>query len=483
MGVQQEIKRGTLAVFLAKYSNILIGLGINSVLARLLSPSEYGTLGIVTVFISFFYILSDIGIGVAIIQNQDLTKKDISDIFKLSVLLSATLAISFFGLSYGIAWYFESEKYIPIGQLLSISVFFSSLSVVPKNLLAKEKTFKLLGTIEVSVAILTGVCVIILAKMGWSYYSIVWRSILTSIIVFFLYLHFSRFKIEKGFGLDGFRKIARYSFFQFAFNFINYFSRNLDNILIGKYMGNQVLGIYNQSYQLMMYPVQNLTHVITPVLHPVLARFRDQPKVIFEEYVKLVNILALLGVPVSILIFFASDEIITILLGAKWLSVIPVLRIFSVTIWIQIITSSAGAIFQAIGRTDVLFKLGLFSALTIISCILTGVIYFESLNAVAFTLSFAFFINFVVIFYILINKLLKESFINFLKPLFTQLPFAIVLILSLFAYQAIFGSDVSPFGKVISLGCKGAITGILFGLFHLKQLKTITDKLTKRSSI
>lgn len=102
------------------------------------------------------------------------------------------------------------------------------------------------------------------------------------------------FGAQSSFGFDGFRKIARYSGFQFAFNIINYFSRNLDNILIGKFMGNQNLGIYSQSYQLMMYPVANLTHVITPVLHPVLARFVDQPKIIFEEYLKVVNILAML---------------------------------------------------------------------------------------------------------------------------------------------------------------------------------------------
>ncbi|CAG5069892.1 Teichuronic acid biosynthesis protein TuaB [Dyadobacter sp. CECT 9623] len=481
MHIQGEIRRGTIAIFISKYSNILIGLGINSVLARLLSPGEYGILGIVTVFISFFYILSDIGIGVAIIQDQTLTQKDTSDIFKISIFLSLVLAISFALLSSAIAWYYESDVYIPIGQLLAISVFFSSMTVVPKSLLSKSRSFRLIGTIEVIVAVCTGGCAIFLASRGWSYYSIVWRSILSSIIIFFLHVYFSKLIVFKGFSLDGFRKIARYSFFQFAFNFINYFSRNLDNILIGKFMGNQSLGIYNQSYQLMMYPVSNLTHVITPVLHPVLAKFKDQPKVIFEEYLKVVNVLSMLGVPISILIFFAADEIIYILLGSKWAGVVPILRIFSVTIWLQMITSSAGAIFQAVGRTDILFKLGLFSAATIVLSIFTGVIYFNSLNATAVSLSIAFAVNFLVVFYILVSNLLRENFGAFLRIISSQLILAIVLIVSLSITERYIITNLGQ-PNILSLAVKVIIVGIAFLLFHFSQFLAILKRFRKTTT-
>ncbi|WP_031526303.1 lipopolysaccharide biosynthesis protein [Dyadobacter crusticola] len=482
MHIQGEIRRGTIAVFISKYSNILIGLGINSVLARLLSPGEYGILGIVTVFISFFYILSDIGIGVAIIQDQSLSQKDTSDIFKISVFLSLVLAVSFALLSSAIAWYYENEVYKPIGQLLAVSVFFSSLSVIPKSLLSKSRSFKLIGTIEVIVAVITGACAIYLASRGWSYYSIVWRSILSSTIIFFLHVYFSKLTIFKGFSLSGFRKIARYSFFQFAFNFINYFSRNLDNILIGKFMGNQSLGIYNQSYQLMMYPVSNLTHVITPVLHPVLAKFKDQPRIIFEEYLKVVNILAMLGVPVSILIFFSADEIIYILLGSKWMEVVPILRVFSITIWVQMITSSAGAIFQAVGRTDTLFKLGLFSAVTIVISIFSGVIYFKSLTATAISLSIAFGVNFITVFFILISNLLKENLAAFIQKIVSQLPLAFVLILLLSGAEKYITPHISSRSHIVLLAIKFSIVGVVFSIFHFKKFSGILKKFSKATS-
>lgn len=476
MQVEQEIKRGTFFVFIAKYSNIFIGLIVNSILARFLTPEEYGTVGVVTVFITFFGILGDIGIGTSIVQNRDLTKKDISDIFKISAILSVFLGLAFYLISYGIAWFYESDIYILIGQLLAVSIFFSSLSGVPKSLLIKRKSFKLLGFIEVTAGVITGFLVIYLAKKGYSYYSIVWRSIVTNAMLFGMYLYFSKMEVVKGMGFGGFRKIARYSFFQFAFNFINYFSRNLDNILIGKFMGNQNLGIYNQSYQLMMYPVANLTHVITPVLHPVLAKFVDQPNVIFREYLKVVNILAMLGVPISIFVFFASRELVYLLLGEKWMEVASVLQIFGVSIWVQMINSSGGAIFQAIGRTDMLFKMGIFSTITTVSATVLGIVFFKSLTLTALCISVAYALNFVIVYYVLIDRLLKEDFFVFVKTIIQHGTLGVVLILLLYASQFLFDLSGSSITIIWSILVKIVITGAVFIAFHFSIFKDLAKR-------
>ena len=477
MRVDQEIKKGTFFVFISKYSNILIGLVINSILARFLSPNEYGVVGVVTVFITFFSILGDIGVGSAIVQNRDLTGKDISDIFKVTILLSTCLGLIFYLLSYSIAWFYESDKYIPIGQLLAISVFFSSLSGVPRSLLMRDKSFKLLGGIEVAASVTTGILVVFLAVKGYSYYSIVWRSILSNLMICLMCFYFSKLRLMEGFGFGGFRKIARYSGFQFAFNFINYFSRNLDNILVGKFMGNQNLGIYNQSYQLMMYPVANLTHVITPVLHPVLARYVNQPKTIFEEYLKVVNILAMLGIPISIFVFFSSKEIVYLVLGSKWMEVAPVLQIFGASIWLQMINSSGGAIFQSMGRTDMLFKMGILATFTTISATLLGILYFKSLTLTALCISIAIATNFVIVYYVLINRILGSSFTRFLKVIVRHLGLAAVLIVLLYLTQVFFNPKPNNSNLFYLLILKSAILGITFLAFHFEMVMGLVKKI------
>lgn len=483
MRVDQEIKRGTFFVFISKYSNILIGLVINSILARFLSPNEYGIVGVVTVFITFFSILGDIGVGTAIVQNRDLTGKDVSDIFKITILLSICLGLAFYLLSYGIAWFYESDVYIRIGQLLAISVFFSSLSGVPRSLLMREKSFKLLGGIEIVASLTTGILVVFLAIKGYSYYSIIWRSILSNVMICAMCLYFSKLRLMEGFGFGGFRKIARYSGFQFAFNFINYFSRNLDNILIGKFMDNQNLGIYSQSYQLMMYPVANLTHVITPVLHPVLARYVEQPKIIFEEYLKVVNILALLGIPISIFVFFSSNEIVYLVLGSKWMDVAPVLQIFGASIWLQMVNSSGGAIFQSMGRTDMLFKMGILSTFTTISATLLGILYFKSLTLIALCISIAIATNFIIVYYVLINRILSGSFMRFLKVIFKHIRLALVLAIFLYLTQVFGNFKPDSAGIIYLFLIKSAILGITFFAFHYEMVMGIARKVLSNISV
>lgn len=464
MQVQQEIKRSTLIVFISKYSGVLIGILINSTLARLLSPNEFGILGVVTVFITFFNILSDIGLGSGIVQNQSLTARDASDLFKLSAMLSLALALLFSVCAFGIASFYDNQEYIRICQMLSVHLFFSALAVIPRNLLVKEKAFKTLGLVDTSVALSTGLIAILLAWQNFSYYAMVWRSIITSILVFSLYFFLSKLKLHKGLSFAGAKKIAGYSSFQFAFNFINYFSRNLDNILIGKFMGSASLGIYNQAYQLMIYPISYLTNVITPVLHPILAKFQDNKPVIFQEYVKVVNILAKLGIPLSIFIYFAADEIILIMLGNQWLGVIPILKILSLSVWVQMISSSSGSIFQASGRTDLLFLSGLLAAVFVVCSILTGILYFKSVEMTAVLIVVSFYINFVQAFYILIKIVLKSSLMTFARIFVRQVPQALVLGLCLFAFTY-YDDQIAKISVVISISVKLvllALSGLIF---------------------
>lgn len=483
MKVQQEIKRGAIIVFITKYSGILLGLAVNSILARLLSPAEFGIVGIVTVFISFFNILSDIGLGSAIIQKQGFTNKDFSDIFKVSVLISVALAIVFALFSYAIAAFYDDKIYIPISQLLAVQVFFSALSIVPKNMLIKAQAFKTIGFIDVSCAFLTGLLAIALAYQNFSFYSIVWRSVAYSVLLFALYFAKSGLKIQSGISFTGIRGIAKYSSYQFAFNCVNYFSRNLDNILVGKFIGNAGLGLYNQAYQLMMYPVSNLTHVITPVIHPILAKYQNNKAVIFQEYVKIVKILAILGFPISVFIYFSSPEIIHIFLGEKWTEVVPILRILSVSIWIQMIMSSSGSIYQAAGRTDLLFTAGLLCGAIMMVSILFGVLYFKSLEQTAILLVIAFYLNFAVIFYVLIKTVLQQSVFEFYAMLARQIPSLIVLILAYLAEKNLAKDwTTGPSMLIISLGIKLCIMGLVTAIFNFPLIEPYVKKLSTLKS-
>jgi O-antigen/teichoic acid export membrane protein len=223
--------------------------------------------------------------------------------------------------------------------------------------------------------------------------------------------------------------------------------------------------------------------VITPVLHPVLARYIDQPKTIFEEYLKVVNILAMLGIPISIFVFFSSNEIVYLVLGSKWMEVAPVLQIFGASIWLQMVNSSGGAIFQSMGRTDMLFKMGILSTITTISATLIGIFYFKSLTLTALCISIAIATNFIIVYYVLINRILKASFTRFLKIIGKHVKLAAVLVVLLYLTQ-IFGNFKQDNASLIYLFLiKAGIAGITFVAFHFEMVMGMTKKVLANVSV
>lgn len=421
-----NLREGIVITFIAKYSNIIVQLLISSVLARLLGPEEFGVVAIITVFTSFFTILGDMGLGPAIIQNKSLDENNISDIFKFSMIVSVVMAILFYGFSHFIAFFYSNEIYIKLGVMLSLSVMFSILKIVPNALIYKSKNFKLSGIIQIIANLSIGCITILLAIKGWSYYALVLDSIFKSVLIFILCLYFSRIRLKKGFKISSIKKIGSYSSYQFSFNFINYFTRNLDNILTGKFLGSSTLAYYDKAYKLMLYPIQNLTHVITPVLHPVLSEYQDQPDIIYEAYIKIVKILAYIGVFISVFCFFSSTEIIRIMYGPKWDQTIPIFRVLSLSIVVQMVLSSIGSIFQATGHVDKLFRTGVISSIFTVCAILIGVIS-GSLLVLAIGVTISFVFNFIQCFYVLITQVFNKSFLEFILGLKNVVTIGIIM--------------------------------------------------------
>ncbi|WP_315067195.1 lipopolysaccharide biosynthesis protein [uncultured Clostridium sp.] len=475
MSNKSKLKNGIIVTFAAKYSNIIVQLIVNSILARLLMPEEFGVIAIITVFISFFSILGDMGIGPAIIQNKSLEDEEISNIFKFSIIAAVIIAIGFYFFSYFIAFFYTNRIYVRLGFLLSFSVFFSICNIVPNALIYKKQNFKLVGMINICVNIGVGIITITLALNRWSYYSLIFDSILKSLFIFIFSFLFSKIKVKKGYSYNSIKKIKNYSSYQFLFNFINYFTRNLDNILIGKFLGASILGYYDKSYKLMLYPVQNLTNVITPVLHPVLSEYQNQVEVIYATYIKIVKVLAYIGVFVSVYCFFSSREIIRIMYGANWDQSISVFRILSISIVIQMVLSSIGSIFQATGYVNKLFSTGVISACFTITAIMIGVIN-KSINMLAMGIVISFAFNFIQCFYVLITQVFKKKFSIFM------LNFKNILVVGFIMVCGYLLTEKMPIENVLISAIVKLVVGImtyLIGLIITKEYKLLKSIIVK----
>lgn len=459
--IKHQLFSGVFYTALAKYSGIVISLVVAGILARLLSPDDFGVVAIATVIIAFFNLFTDMGVSPAIVQHKLLTKDELSDIFSFTVWTGIGISILFFTASWIIADYYESEILITLCQLLSVNLFFASANIVPGALFYRNKEFKFIAVRSFIIQIVGGAGAVTAALCGAGLYALIINPILSSILIFIISYQRYPQRLRFTLGLKVLRKIFSYSAYQFLFNVINYFSRNLDKLLIGKYMSMSALGYYEKSYRLMMLPLQNITQVITPVMHPVFSDFQNDKERLATSYERIIRFLSFIGLPLSVLLFFTAEEITLIIFGDQWLPSVPVFQILSISVGIQIILSSSGSIFQAAGDTKSLFICGLFSSMLNIAGMLFGIFYFGTLTAVATCIVITFTLNFVQCYRQMYQVTFRRNIRLFLRQLISPSIMSLIIIACLTPLQY-FLEDMNIF---ITLFLKSISCFIIFGTY------------------
>lgn len=457
--IRKQLFSGVFYTALAKYSNIIISLIVAGILARLLSPDDFGVMAIATVIIAFFNLFTDMGISPAIVQHKSLTKHELSDIFSFTVWTGIGMAILFFAASWIIADYYQSDILRTLCQLLSINLFFASANIVPEALFYRNKEFKFIAIRSFAIQLIGGTGAVIAALCGAGLYALIINPILSSSLIFLISCRRYPQQLRFTLGLHALRKIFSYSLYQFMFNVINYFSRNLDKLLIGKYMGMSSLGYYEKSYRLMMLPLQNITQVITPVMHPIFSDYQNDKEKLVSSYERIVRFLAFIGLPLSVLLLFIAREVTLIIFGDQWIPSIPIFQILTLSVGIQIILSSSGSIFQAAGDTRSLFVCGLFSSILNVTGIMLGIFYFGTLTAVATCIVITFTINFIQCYWQMYRVTFRRNAKSFVQQLLSPLLLSILLALFLLPLQFLL-DETNIF---ISLIAKSLVCFIIFG--------------------
>lgn len=457
--IKRQLFSGVFYTALAKYSGVIISLVVAGVLARLLSPDDFGVVAIATVIIAFFNLFTDMGVSPAIVQHKSLNKEELSDIFSFTVWTGIGISVLFFAASWLIADYYESDILRILCQLLSVNLFFASATIVPGALFYRNKEFKFIAIRSFIIQISGGTAAVTAALCGAGLYALIITPILSSILIFVISYRRYPQRLRFTLGLTVLRKIFSYSAYQFLFNVINYFSRNLDKLLIGKYMSMSDLGYYEKSYRLMMLPLQNITQVITPVMHPIFSDFQNDKVKLATSYERIIRFLSFIGLPLSVLLFFTAKEVTLIIFGNQWLPSVPVFRILSLSVGIQIILSSSGSIFQAAGDTRSLFVCGLFSSTLNVAGILLGIFYFGTLTAVASCIVVTFTVNFIQCYWQMYRVTFRKSIRPFVRQLISPLAVSCLMTLALIPMQYAM-EEMNIFVTIIA---KGIISFIIFG--------------------
>lgn len=472
---KRQFISGVFYTSISKYVGIFVQIIITMILARLLDPSDFGVIAIASVFISFINLLTDFGFGPAIIQSDDLDKKDLSSLFSLTFLIGIVAAIILFLSATPIGDYYNDKQVANVTRTLSVNIIFTALNIVPNALLLKAKRFKFIAIRTLSMQILGGMVGVVFALYGLGLYALVLQSIVYSLGIFLFNYIQNPFRFVNRIYKASIKKVIGFSVFQFMSSIINYITKNIDKPLVGRYLSLSSLGYYEKSYRLMQMPVDNLTYVFTPVMQPIFKDLKHDLKQMLQKYSKLLAALSLVGFPISVALYFMGYDLIHIFYGGKWDAAVIPFQYLSLSVGFMILMSSSGPIYQASNNVRFQLVVNITELVISLVCLFIG-LQTRSVNLVAAAISIGIVIRFFSVFSILSIGVFSVSPVKLLRPILpgTLLSFAVGAVFYLLSN--IMGEMNSPLRLCIYAVLLLLIIGITLYFNKTLNLKSIIKK-------
>jgi len=360
--LKKKSARGGMMTMLAQAVTIAVQLISTVVLARFLSPEDYGVMAMVMAVTAFAGLFREMGLSSAAIQKKDLTRGQQSNLFWLNVAMGSLLTLMVALGSPLVAWFYKKPELTIVTLALSANFIIGSLATQHGAMLVRNMQFGRQSIATVSGAVVSLIVAVVLALQGKGYWSLVWGTLAGGMITTLSTLWLSPFRPGRPSRGQGIREMLGFGANVTAFNFVNYFARNLDNLLIGRVWGASALGNYSRAYQLLMFPITAIRGPITSVAFPAMSRLQDEPQAYRAYYRRIIMVLANLTMPISAFLFVASAPVILLVLGEKWEGVIPIFSMLAITAFIQTPYSLTGMIQLSLGRGGKYFRMGVVGA-------------------------------------------------------------------------------------------------------------------------
>lgn len=285
--------RGGFSILAAKSIQFILSTGGTVVLARLLLPADFGLIGMVAVITGFAAMFKDAGLSMATIQKEKITNEQISTLFWINLGITTILGLLITLAAPLAASFYKRPELTAVTVSLALAFAINGLVIQHQALLRRHLRFGALAAIQILAQATQLLTSILLALLGFGYWALVgglFAQAAASVLSTFFYCPWIPGKARRGTGV---REMLRFGSHLTAFNFANYFSRNLDRLLIGRHFGAEALGLYSKAYQLFMMPVAQIRNPINQVLMPVLSRLKNDPDRYRKYYRRMVEILAL----------------------------------------------------------------------------------------------------------------------------------------------------------------------------------------------
>jgi len=351
-----QVARGFIWSGIERFSIQGIGFILSIIIARIVSPSSYGLIVMIQVFLSFSQIFIDGGFANALIQKKERTEIDYYTVFLFNMVVAIGLYFVFFFAAPFIANFYNEPQLTDLTRVISLNLIFSSLSIVQKARLTIALDFKTQTKAGILAVLISGTCGVICAYSGMEVWALVVQGLVSQIIISMALMWYSHWLPKLQFSIESFKKMFSFGSKLMANNLITGVYINLANLIIGKRYSAADLAYYNRGFTLTQFPSTNIAEVMNRIIFPVLTRLQDDRQKLIEAYTKYLHLSNYIILPLMMLLLVLAHPLIEVLLTEKWLPAVPYIQIYCLNFMLYATLQQSGNPVAAVGHSGILLK-------------------------------------------------------------------------------------------------------------------------------
>ncbi len=364
--------RGGAITSVAQALKSLLMVGSTVVLARLLTPEDFGLVAMVTAVTGFLSMFKDMGLAMVTVQREEITHRQVSALFWINAALGLAITLVLAGLSWGLAWFYGQPEVMWIAIVLALSFMVDGLTVQHEALMRRQMRYRALAVVEV-ISVAAGVAAaLILAWQGFGFWALVANLVVFSAVNLVIVWLVFPWRPAMPAKAEEMWELLRFGANLTGFSFVNYFARNLDDVLIGRFHGANELGLYQKAYEILMVPITQINRPASRVAIPALSRLVGEPERYRKAYMRILEKLLLVTMPLGALLILSADWVVLTILGDQWTAAAVIFAALGVSIFAQAIGNTTGWLFISQDRTDEMFRWGFIGAATAIASFVIG---------------------------------------------------------------------------------------------------------------
>jgi O-antigen/teichoic acid export membrane protein len=370
--ISRRTVRGGVVTMLSHGLKFVVGIIATAILARLLTPQDYGLVGMVAVATNFVSMLKDMGLSYPTVQRAEIDFNQISMLFWVNIGISLALVAVIVAIAPAISWFYEEPRLTMIAVVTAIGFLFGGLTVQHEALLRRQMRFFALSAIAFLSMLAGYIAGITMAWYGAGYWSLVVAQLTllgTSALGVFTVCSWRPGLPRWG---SGAKSMLTFGGNVTGYAAINYFSKNLDNLLIGKFWGAQNLGLFSKAGQLVSLPSDQIDEPLSTVALPVLSRLGDSPERYRRVYLRMLEKVMLLTMPAITLVIVSADWLVRLVLGSQWTGAARIVFFLGIAALLQPVLNTMGWLFLSQGRAREMFHWSLINAPISIVSIVCG---------------------------------------------------------------------------------------------------------------